>query len=194
MRFRQAIAAAVAVLVVAGCGGSPSPSGQSAAPDPNGVEVNPPGDIPDDQAFVRISPPGSDFSLTVPEGWSRTVKGGAVTFTDKLNSIRIEQIRAAGRPSVASTRSEEVPQLSATIPGFAGPSVSELARQAGPAVLLSYRAKAAPDPVTAKTTTDAVERYTFFHKGERVVLTLSGPVGADNVDPWLIVTDSLRWD
>jgi len=25
------------------------------------------------------------------------------------------------------------------------------------------------------------------------VLTLSGPVGADNVDPWRIVTDSLAW-
>jgi hypothetical protein len=38
-----------------------------------------------------------------------------------------------------------------------------------------------------------VERYVFFHKGKDVVLTLSGPKGADNVDPWRIVTDSLRW-
>jgi hypothetical protein len=25
------------------------------------------------------------------------------------------------------------------------------------------------------------------------VLTLSGPKGADNVDPWRIVSDSLKW-
>jgi hypothetical protein len=25
------------------------------------------------------------------------------------------------------------------------------------------------------------------------VLTLTGPVGADNVDPWKIVTDSFKW-
>ena len=31
------------------------------------------------------------------------------------------------------------------------------------------------------------------YKGKDVVLTLSGPKGADNVDPWRIVTDSLRW-
>jgi hypothetical protein len=31
------------------------------------------------------------------------------------------------------------------------------------------------------------------HDGREVVLTLSGPKGADNVDPWRIVTDSLRW-
>ena len=33
----------------------------------------------------------------------------------------------------------------------------------------------------------------FFHSGRAVVLTLSGPKGADNVDPWRLVTDSLQW-
>jgi hypothetical protein len=47
--------------------------------------------------------------------------------------------------------------------------------------------------VTGKPGTDAVERYAFFHKGIEVVLTLSGPKGADNVDPWMLVSDSLRW-
>jgi hypothetical protein len=42
-------------------------------------------------------------------------------------------------------------------------------------------------------TRDAVERYVFFHKGTLHVLTLSGPKGADNVDPWKIVTSSVRW-
>ena len=40
---------------------------------------------------------------------------------------------------------------------------------------------------------NAVERYQFSQGGKTVVLTLSGPKGADNVDPWRIVTDSLRW-
>ena len=40
---------------------------------------------------------------------------------------------------------------------------------------------------------EAVERYAFWHDGQEAVLTLSGPKGADNVDPWRIVTDSLRW-
>ena len=38
-----------------------------------------------------------------------------------------------------------------------------------------------------------VERYEFRHGADTVVLILSGPKGADNVDPWRIVTDSLRW-
>jgi hypothetical protein len=47
--------------------------------------------------------------------------------------------------------------------------------------------------VTGKRRTDAVERYLFFHHGREAILTLSGPKGADNVDPWRIITDSLRW-
>ena len=66
-------------------------------------------------------------------------------------------------------------------------------RTAGPAVRLTYLAAAPRDPVTGRTRTDAVERYLFFHRGRDVELTLSGPKGADNVDPWRIVTDSVRW-
>jgi len=40
---------------------------------------------------------------------------------------------------------------------------------------------------------DAFEQYTFYRNGSRVDLTLSGPVNADNVDPWRTVADSLRW-
>ena len=54
-------------------------------------------------------------------------------------------------------------------------------------------AQAKPNPVTGKAGTNAVERYVFVHNGRDLVLTLSGPKGADNVDPWKLVTDSLRW-
>ena len=58
---------------------------------------------------------------------------------------------------------------------------------------LTYLASSPADPVTGKAVTDAVERYVFFHNGKDVILTLSGPKGADNVDPWKIVTGSVRW-
>jgi hypothetical protein len=47
--------------------------------------------------------------------------------------------------------------------------------------------------VTGKRHRDAVERYVFVRAGRAAVLTLSGPQGADNVDPWRIITGSLRW-
>ena len=50
-----------------------------------------------------------------------------------------------------------------------------------------------PDPVTGKVYRDEVERYEFYRNGTESVLTLAGPVGADNVDPWRTVTNSFQW-
>jgi hypothetical protein len=40
---------------------------------------------------------------------------------------------------------------------------------------------------------DAAQRYLFWHDGQQAVLTLTGPKNADNVDPWRLVSNSLRW-
>ena len=66
-------------------------------------------------------------------------------------------------------------------------------RKSGPAVLITYQAASAPNSVTGKTSQLAVERYEFWKNGREAIVTLSGPVGADNVDPWKIVTDSFTW-
>jgi hypothetical protein len=161
MSTRAAIAAgaAIAALFAAGCGGSPSPTagGHSAtAANPNAPEVNPPGDIPDNQAYVAYAPPGGGFSLKVPEGWSRTATGGAVTFTDKLNSVRVESMTAQAPPTVRDARQTELPKLASTVTGFKPGSVGVVTRRAGPAVRVTYLATAKPDPVTGKTGQDAV--------------------------------------
>jgi hypothetical protein len=185
---------AAAVLGAAGCGGSSSPAGGSSAPTgPNAPEVNPAGDIPDDQAYVAYTPPGGGYSVKVPEGWSRTSSGGAVTFTDKLNFIRVESVRARRPPTVSSIESTAIQKLAQSVKGFRAGSVSVVSRHAGRGVRITYLADAPANAVTARTSRDAVERYVFFHAGKDVVLTLTGPKGADNVDPWRIVTDSLRF-
>ena len=178
--------AAIAVLGVAGCGSSSSGTGAQ-APTPNATESSPPGDIPDNQAFVAYRPPGGGFSVKVPEGWSRIARRGAVTFTDKLNAISMKSAPAGKPPTAAEVRRTELPAQAQA------PTLSTVSRPAGRALRITYLAPAAPNAVTGKAGTDAVERYVFFHNGRRVVLTLSGPKGADNVDPWRIVTDSLRW-
>jgi hypothetical protein len=95
--------------------------------------------------------------------------------------------------TVAAARSTELPKLAKSVPGYKSGTVSSVSRSAGTAVRMTYVAQSPVNPVTGKSQTDAVERYVFFHNGQRVVLTLSGPKGADNVDPWKIVTDSLRY-
>jgi hypothetical protein len=168
-------AALAAALAVAGCGSSGSTSSSASKPAAStGKEKSPPGDIPDNQAYVTYR--GSGYSLKVPEGWARTGAAGAVTFTDKLNSVGI-QLQAAG----AAARKP------------AGATLTTVSRPAGRAARVTYVARSAPDPVTGRRITDAVERYVFTHGGRAVVLTLSGPKGADNVDPWKLITSSLRW-
>ena len=36
-------------------------------------------------------------------------------------------------------------------------------------------------------------RYLFFHTGQLATLTLSAPVGADNVDQWARIAGSFKW-
>jgi hypothetical protein len=196
-RNHTILAAGVAALAlgVTACGSSSSSSGTASSPaaKPSAPEVSPAGDIPDNQAYVPFAPPGGGFAVKVPEGWSRSSAGGAVTFTDKLNAIRVESAAATSPLTVQAARQTELPKLAASVPGFQAGSVSAVTRSAGSAVRMTYQAKAKANAVTGKAGTDAVERYVFFHNGKRIVLTLSGPKGADNVDPWKIVTNSVAW-
>jgi hypothetical protein len=204
---RWSVAALVGLSVVlAGCGGAAPgaaappagtaspPAGTSASPagPAAAAEVNPSGDIPDSQAYVPYASPDRLFSVSVPEGWSRSAQGGAVVFSDKLDAVRVEAMPSPQPPTHASALAA-VPTLARTLPGFTPGQVSTMNRNAGPAVLLTYQALSAPDPVTGKATPNAVERYEFWHAGQQVDLVLSGPVGADNVDPWRQITDSLTW-
>jgi hypothetical protein len=204
MRTRSAVGAAAAAAVALGlaaCGTSSSPhapaassgGAKTATVDPNAAEASPPGDIPDNQAYVAYSPPGGGYAVKVPEGWARTSANGVTTFTDKLNRVQMQAVRAAAAPTVGDARRVEIPKLSKHVPAFKAGTVSTVTRGAGKAVRITYQASSPTDPVTGRSQTDAVERYIFFHRGKNVVLTLSGPRGADNVDPWKIVTDSLHY-
>lgn len=186
-----AVIAIAAPLGILGCGSSGGGS-QTSAVNPNGAEVSPAGDIPDNQAYVAYSPPGAGYQVKVPEGWSRSNQGGAVVFTDKLNSIRLESSGASSAPTAADGQGE-LQKLAATVPGFKAGKVTTVQRSAGSALLLTYTGNGPADPVTGKSVADAFERYEFFKGGKLATVTVSGPVGADNVDPWMIVTDSLRW-
>jgi hypothetical protein len=193
MRHLLIAVAACAAVVAAGCGSSSSPGSSSAPASTKAPESSPPGDIPDNQAYVAYAPPSASYSVKVPEGWSRTAASGAVSFTDKLNTVRLEQATASAAPTVSAIRQTMVPKLASSEKSFKPGTITTVHRKAGSAVRVTYLALGKPDPVTGKARLDAIERYVFFHNGREAVLTLSGPKGADNVDPWRIITDSLRW-
>ena len=169
---------------------TPTPTNSNTGAPPT-KEINQPGDIPDNQVFVPWTAPSGDYSITVPEGWARSKTAGATTFTDKLNSITaVEQ--SGPKPTVASVTAD-VKQIKKSSTGWVDGTVSQITRTSGPAILATYQADVPADPVTNKVINDDVEQYTFWKSGNVVTLTLAGPHGADNVDPWRIVTDSFKW-
>ncbi|MGX4691559.1 hypothetical protein [Streptomyces sp. JNUCC 63] len=213
-RTTVVVGLALVAAATAGCSGSGSHSGSASTspaaassragggsgaqnnPAPAPTESNPPGDIPDNQAYVTFRPTGdtfTGFTVKVPEGWARTSQKDTTVFTDKLNTVRITATTASTAPTVGSVTHTVVPQLRAHVANFAAPKVSEVTRHAGRVVLLTYQGDSAKDPVTGKAVRDAFERYAFYRSGHEVDLTLSGPVNADNVDPWRVISNSFTW-
>ncbi|WP_067136275.1 hypothetical protein [Microtetraspora malaysiensis] len=199
MNVRQSVIALAMAGLAAGCAAgtaaqtqtqdrsqaqSPAPA-SSDPPAPQVTESNPAGDIPDDTVFVAYRHHGQPYEVQVPEGWARTDLPTGAGFTDKLNSIRVETAPAASPPTEASVRSQ--------VHSGEIRTVDTVSRKGGTAVRVVYRADSNPDPVTGKVVNDEIERYTFYRGGRQAILTLSGPVGADNVDPWRTVADSFRW-
>jgi hypothetical protein len=220
MKPRTVLVALVAlVLLVAGCGGgstqssgsasstgaatspgaastsSGAPTSSAAGADQKAVpaEKNPPGDIPDNLAFVLYRSSAGRYSFRHPEGWSQSTHGSTVTFTDKLNGVQVAIGSATATPTVASARQQDVPRLTGSQAAFELRSVTAVSTPAGPGVRIVYRRNSAPDAVTGRQYRDEVERYELFAHGHEVVVELFGPVGADNVDAYRTMIQSLRF-
>lgn len=205
MNFRPLIAVAgitLALLASACSSATPSavststlaasPITVSGAVNPNAPEVVAPGDIPDNQAFVEFASVAGHYAVKVPEGWARTECAGVVTFTDKYNSISLRSSASATAPTVASVKANGLSDVTSD-PTFTLIDVMPVTRKAGAGVLATYEIGSAANAVTGKKALLAVERYVFFHNDTVVTITLSGAKGADNVDPWKIVSDSVVW-
>ena len=217
MRHRIALLLAGLTLAAVACGGgggsTPTPGAAPATLPPNpqhtkqakstptpiphqspvAPETNPPGDIPDNTQFVPYTSKAGGFTVTVPSGWSRRTHGSSVAFTDKLNTITLSWQAAKKAPSIHSAKATDVPQLSSSQLAFRLQSVKTANLPAGNAVVIDYQANSKPNGVTGKQYRLVVLHYELFNKGNEVVLDLSSPVGADNVDPWNTVTQGFKW-
>ena len=204
------IAGLAGLAVLTGCG-SPGPAGSAPAPATSGTsapvgstssaatqapvptESNPPGDIPDTTVYVAFRPANSHVQLKVPEGWSRRDAAGNSTFTSNLNSIKVAWMPAPSPPTVRSVRATSVQALQRTTLAFRLVSVRTVRLAAGPAVETIYQVNSPPNQVTGRQYRLVIERFELSQGGNGIVLSLSSAVGSDNVDPWRIVSESLRW-
>ena len=194
-----ALVGAAMVAVLSGCGITTNPAAGSSARQPSSsptqqaAESNPPGDIPDNQAFVLYTAADHSFTMKYPEGWARTDSGANVTFTDKFNSITVAPRDGFYQPTEDYARTVEVPEIAASTTSFTPGGISTVQRPAGSVVVITYQGDSPPSPVTGKSIRQDVQRYEFANAGRGVVVTLAAPAGSDTVDPWRVVTDSVTW-
>ena len=156
-------------------------------------EVNPPGDIPDNQAFVVYTSADGGYSVSMPEGWARTENGPDVAFADKLHTFMVTVRCDGSAPTVDSVKQNEVPMLLQQLSAFALTDVSEVAIPAGTAIKLRYQINSPPDEVTGKQYRLDVEQFEFYQDGKLARLSLAVPAGSDNVDVSNLVSKSFTW-
>jgi hypothetical protein len=156
-------------------------------------EVNPPGDIPDSQAFVIYQNTVGGYQLEVPEGWARAETGGNVTFTSKLNGVSVTVAPAKAAPTVASVQANEAKLIQSHGRAVSITGVSETNLPGGKAVVLKYASNSEPNPVTSKRVRLENIAYIFYRNGKEATLTVWAPQGADNVDQWNRMANSFRW-
>ena len=171
---------------------SPAPAlsgvGQTAVP----AEKNPPGDIPDNVAYVAYRNASGRYTFTHPEGWSETTRGSAVSYTDKLNGVLVRPGPASTAPTVDNAKRLDVPGLQRGQAAFELRDVAAVTVPAGSGVRIVYRRNSVPDAVTGRQYRDEVERYELVSAGREVIVELFGPVGSDNVDAYQTMISSLR--
>jgi hypothetical protein len=157
-------------------------------------EVNPPGDIPDSQAFISYTNSAGGYQLDVPEGWARSESGSSVTFVNKFDGVKVDVgVTAAKTKTAVEVRADEAKVLQAQGHAVSVTAVSDIKLPAGNAVVIKYTSNSEPNPVTNKKVRLENESYLFFRNGREAMLTLWAPKGADNVDQWQRMSKSFRW-
>ena len=160
---------------------------------PLAPETNPPGDIPDTQAFVTYSSP-KGFHLEVPEGWARSNSKQGVHFADKYGSVDVQISRVKNAPTLSSVQQNQLAALTASNQAVEVNDMQAVQLPGGQAVRLDYASNSSPNPVTNKQIRLENTEYFFYKNGELASVTFSAPYGADNVDQWRYMSESFGWN
>ena len=187
MTAKHLLCAALAALCVNGCShaGSGASTTASNSSSPAGGDVtstNPPGDIPDTQAFVTYVSPNA-YSVLFPEGWSQTRKGAIVTFTSHFDGEQISLQKPAAPPATVRGHFAGVRDLSVRRVTIKGTSVT----------VITFTSQSQPDPVTGRTTRLDNAAYFFTTGSRQSMVALWAPRGSDNADQWHKIAESFSW-
>ncbi|HEV2037505.1 MAG TPA: hypothetical protein VGQ96_02775 [Candidatus Eremiobacteraceae bacterium] len=187
MIAKYLLCAALAALCMNGCshagpGASTTASTSSSAAARDAGATNPPGDIPDTQAFVTYASP-QGYAVLFPEGWSQTRQGATVTFRSQFDGEQISLQKPVDPASVVRGHFAGVRDL----------SVRHVTIQGRPVTVVTFTSQSIADPVTGRSLRLDNEAYFFTTGSRRAVLALWAPRGSDNADQWRKISESFHW-
>lgn len=168
-------------------------AGNTGNEQPVAPEVNPIGDIPDNQVFVTYLAASGGYGIRVPEGWARTTSGTDVSFVDKYDGVSVAITKMAPASSLEQVGNEQAATLKNSGKAVQIKRITNTKIVSGPALLLTYESNSAPDPVTNKEVRLENNRYLISKNGQLAAVTLWAPLGADNVDQWNLIANSFGW-
>ncbi len=150
----------------------------------------PGGDIPDSAVYLRYV--GRGFSIEYVEGWLQTAAARGVTFNDKDSLVAVELRPRVAGALAAYVQQVDLPRLARTA-GFARGALTRDFVGGHAAMRLSFRDRSAADAVTGKTVALQSDRYYVQGSRALAVITLSTPLGVDNVDGFRRIAHSFRF-
>ncbi|MBU1305275.1 MAG: hypothetical protein KKF33_07120 [Alphaproteobacteria bacterium] len=187
--FRNRTAVLVVALTSLLAVGSAMPAVAGEAPI--AAEHNPPGDIPDNQIFITYTAP-KGATLQVPEGWSRNDTANGAVFSDKYNTVTVDVTSASSAPTVANATSGDAADLTANGRAVEIADIKQVKLDGGDAVRIDYAVNSEPNAVTSKQIRLEAVRFLIYGNGKLASLDMRAPLGADNVDQWRMMSNSVR--
>jgi hypothetical protein len=193
----RTVVATLLMAVVAGCGSSKPSStssgsnGNSGSPGALSAEAQSAatGDIPDNQNFLTYK--GTGYTMSYPEGWAQTGKGGDVSFRDKNNVVHVA-ITASPTPTVKNVTAALANERART-PSLRAGTPRPVQLKGGGAIKVTYTTIGKPNPVTGKRVKLSVDRYVLGNRHRTATIDLGTPVGVDNVDAYRLMANSFHW-
>jgi hypothetical protein len=177
---------ALALVPLSGCGSGTTLTSQRSTPAPRSA-----GDIPDTANYLTYS--GLGFTVKYVEGWSiQRYRDGRVTIGDKDSAENVVPIKKSAQ-QLTTYAANDLAALHKTSARFHLIVKRSQRLPAGSAMYAQYRTLSASDPVTGKQVPIVVDRYYIEGATKRAILTLSTPIGVDNVDAFRLIARSFTW-
>lgn len=186
MTAKYLVCATLAALCINGCfhtgpGASTTSSTSTSAAARDAGSTNPPGDIPDTQAFVTYTSP-QGYAVIFPEGWSQTQEGSTVTFTSQFNGEQISLQKPSDPAATVRGHFAQVRDL----------NVQHVTIQGKPVTVVTFTSQSKVDPVTGRSLRLDDAAYFFTTGSRQAVLALWAPHGSDNADQWRKISESFH--